>query len=184
MDNRRTIPASKSWPAPLFALLLASGAEAASQGSVGGTSSGSVNITASVQARAEMSGSEDIEFEVTGSTDQLRISRDMCVFSNSVGGSYTISAEGSGLETALELSNGDQAVGYSGEWSPLADWASAGAHPGGSIVLNLTAAKTESECGARAGLARLVLVVDQVRLQPAQSGASNVGILNLTVSPQ
>ena len=77
-----------------------------------------------------------------------------------------------------------QAVGYRVEWSPPADMSAGGAIFGGSTILALSAAETESECGSGAGLARLVLVVDQDRLPPVQGGNPYVGILNLTVSPQ
>lgn len=167
----------------LFAVVLASGANAASQGTVKAASSGSVGISLSVQPRARISGLKDIEFSAADSVERLRSSQEICVFSNSLARSYAVSAVGSGPSGSLELSSGTRSIGYSVEWSP-------GAEPGSNTRLSpgLTlpgpgAAAAEPDCRSGRGLAHLVVGIDPERLHAEGLEGSYTGTLTLYVTP-
>ena len=182
MRRRRTARA-RLWPVLLAALSLASGAHAASQGTVRAASSGSIGISLSVLPRAKISGLRDIEFGAADSETPLRSTQDICVFSNSHARSYAVSAIGSGPSGSLELSSGTRSIGYSVEWSPRAQLESNTKLSAGSITTGAGAAAAEPDCRSGLGLAHLVVGIDHEHLQAAGPEGSYTGTLTLLVTP-
>jgi len=74
-------------------LLVMSGASfAASSGSMGSSSSGNVNISASVQQKVKVSGLSDIALGTYSGTGALSGGTNACVYSNSPGQAYKVTA--------------------------------------------------------------------------------------------
>ena len=87
----------------LFAALNGNAALAATQGSQGATSAGSIAITLSVAGRVQISGLSDVSF-VSVSPDVAAVSaQNVCVWSNTATKGYSLSASGSGAGSAFEL---------------------------------------------------------------------------------
>ena len=175
---------SRRWLIALVVLLHAGHANAARQGSLGSTSSGSISISASVPAQARVSGLEDIELVNAGPQSPLRISQDFCVSSNSLVRFFTIAAIGSGPNGSLELSNRSQTVTYDVRWTLPGgpDPSAALSIPDGASLLVSTAA--ELRCGPGPGPAQLTIATDQPL--PTADGPEGpyAGILTLILSPE
>jgi hypothetical protein len=159
-----------------LSVLLPLPAAASSQGSMGASSTGSVTITASVSARAQISGLGDMAFAGPGAATPAR-AHDLCVWSNALSQPYTLVATGSGPSGSFELSNGQASIGYTVEWSGEPSL-------GRSTTATLQAAASESECLAGRGSIGLVIALEPARLPSAGSPAPYTGVLRLTVSPQ
>lgn len=173
------------WLATAVACLTASSAaEAAQQGTLGATSTGSVGISVSIAPRVQISGLEDVQFALVDPATGARKAQAVCVWSNSPSGAYTLTAAGSGAGGAFELAGGEQTVGYSVEWSANAGQTSGEPLTSGATQTNLQAAATSADCASGSGSASLMVAVDPAQLASAEPGAAYTGALTLIVSPQ
>lgn len=102
--------------ASVFALL-SGGAQAASQGSLGTTSTGSISIGASVPNRVQLTGLTDVSFLNQDPATPAAKAQNVCVWSNTSTRGYNVTATGSGTGTAFTLANGALTVPYSVEWA-------------------------------------------------------------------
>src|SRR6476660_861709 len=83
---------------------------AVTQGSLGSTSSGSVSISATVPGRVQIGGLTDIAFGTVDPTSAASQAENVCVWSNTSGRGYQITATGSGASSAFTLSDGTNAL--------------------------------------------------------------------------
>jgi len=173
-------------PILVLACLVAGGsAEAAEDGALGATSSGSVRISVSVAPRARISGLQDIDFGPADPGTGARRAQNVCVWTNSPAGSYTLTAAGSGPGGAFELVGSGQTVSYSVEWAASAGQSSGfPLSGGGTSQANLQTAATDADCAAGSGSASLVVAVAPAQLAAAEPGTAYTGALTLIVSPQ
>ena len=163
-----------------FAALLPTSAGAASQGSLGASSRGSITISASVAAPARISGLSDFALDGAGATAAHSAAQDVCL--KGASHTYTIAASGSGPGGTLSLSNGDESMAYRIEWRSrapveVADELSAEA----PLVLEAVADPAECERAPGSGQIRIAL-------EPADSAkllgtAPYSGTLMLTLAP-
>lgn len=165
----------------LAACLLAFPANAASQGTIGATSSGGVRISVSIPAPARVSGLSDVEFGGAGASAATGIARDFCF--TGAAGAYTVTATGSGPGGLLSLSNGDERVAYRVEWlsrseAPLGETFSMG----GSMMIE--AAARQSDCGQAPSSGRLMIALEPADAEKLLAGAAYTGVLVLMLSPQ
>jgi hypothetical protein len=165
-------------------LLAANAAEAAEQGSMGATSSGSITITVSIGTQASVSGVKDIAFASTAPVAGARASEDICLWSNSAAGAYTITASGSGSGGAFQLTNDERGLGYSVAWVPLSGQVSGDPLASGPAGTNLQAAATRSDCASGTGSVSLVVAMDPAQLATTEPSAPYTGSLMLMVAPQ
>jgi hypothetical protein len=164
------------------AMMAAAPAAAATQGSLGATSTGSVTITASIPARARISSLEDISFADQDPAQAASGSQDVCVWSNTLSRAYTTTASGSGTGGAFTLANGGREIPYSVQWAALGG--------GGGLALSsgvastpLVTAATEQDCQS-ADSASLLVRIEPGDLQTMEPGATYAGALTLMVTPQ
>jgi hypothetical protein len=170
--------------AALFLLAQGSAANAARQGEIGATSTGSITISVSVAPRARISGLQDIEFGPTDPATGARRAQTLCVWSNSPAGSYSLTAAGSGPGGAFELSSGRRTVNYSVEWATSAGQTAGRSLSGGATRTNLQATATGADCAEGAGSASLAVALSPTQLAAAEPGSAYSGALTLIVSPQ
>ncbi len=168
----------------LLSALSANGAQAAGQGAMGATSKGSITISVSVAPRARISGLKDIDFGLADPAQGARASEDICVWSNSATGAYTITASGGGAGGAFELADGEQALAYTVEWAPRPGQIAGDRLESGTTRTNLLAAATRSDCDSGMGTASLAVAVDPAQFAAAEPSARYTGSLTLIVAPQ
>jgi len=169
---------SMSGAAGCAALLLTFPASAASQGSLGAPSSGSIAITVSLRAPARIAGLSDFEFDGAASA---ATAQDVCL--KGASHSYTVAASGSGPGGAFRLSNGDASLTYRVEWlSP------AGQDPVGALSADMPATiravADPADCGRAPGSGQLRIALEPAASESLRAGAPYTGSLILTLAPE
>ncbi len=102
----RNILNSLASVAIVVAALASAPAMAATQGTLGATSTGSVAISASVPNRARITGLTDVAFTSQDPNTAASNAQSICVWSNTATKGYTVTASGSGTSSAFTLSGG------------------------------------------------------------------------------
>ena len=164
----------------------AASADAATQGSLGATSTGTVTITATVPNRAQITGLSDISFTNADPTTTATSAQSNCVWSNTATKGYSITASGSGTAGAFTLTSGALApVPYSVQWAATSGQTSGSALATGTALTGLTSTATRPTCNAGpATSSSLVVSIAATDLQDMVASASYTGTLTLLVTPQ
>lgn len=171
--------------ASLVGVLAAGQASAATQGTLGATSTGSVTITASVPSRARITGLSDVNFLNQDPGAAASDAQDVCVWSNTATRAYTITATGSGTANAFTLTNGSNTVPYSVEWASSTGQTSGTALATGTASASLTSTATHQTCtSGPAASASLVVGIGTTDLGTMDAGSNYTGTLTLLVTPQ
>lgn len=171
--------------AVLAALMASPGlASAATQGSLGATSTGSVDISATVPGRVQISGLSDVVFGSVDPAVAASNAQDICVWSNTSGRAYDVTATGSGAANAFTLSDGTNSLAYSVEWAATAGQTSGTALVPATSLTGLASTATNPTCSSGpASSASLVVKMTAANLQAAVA-SSYTGTLTLVVAPQ
>lgn len=169
--------------------LAPSASMAATQGTQGTTSTGTMVISVTKPVRASIRGMSDLTAGnwVLGQGDRV-LTTNVCVYSTRPTGGYTVRARGSGASFAYRLANGSNFVTYTVRWNSggvnnLAD-------TGTALTTNVTsaqflnAARDSSTCnGAVPGpTARLIVTISGASLTSVVNG-TYTGTLTLLVTP-
>jgi hypothetical protein len=171
--------------ATLCVLVAPSAAMAATQGSLGATSTGSVSITASVPNRARLTGLSDVAFTNVDPATAATNAQNVCVWSNTATKAYTITASGSGTGSAFTLANGALTVPYSVQWNASSGATSGTALAAGTASASLVSAATSQNCASGvSSSASLVVGIASSDLETMDGTVSYAGILTLLVTPQ
>jgi hypothetical protein len=161
----------------------------ATQGTLGATSTGVVNITATVLARTQISGLSDVTFtNVDPGVTQTATQND-CVWSNTATKGYTIKASGNsgnGSGTAFLLASGSlAAVPYSVSWAGTSGASSGTGLVSGTTSTGFTSTATQPTCQSGAATTSTLFVsIAAADLQTMTAAASYTGTLTLLVTPQ
>jgi hypothetical protein len=171
--------------AVLAAALPSAPALAATQGTLGATSTGSVTITASVPTRARITGLSDVSFLNQDPGTAAANAQNVCVWSNTATKAYTITASGSGAANAFTLAAGASTVPYSVEWASAIGQTSGTALTAGTASASLTSAATHQTCtSGPTASASLVVRMATADLGTMNAGSTYTGTLTLLVAPQ
>jgi len=165
--------------------LTAGPAFAATQGTLGATSTGNVTITASVPSRAQLTNLRDVGFTLVDPASNASDAQNVCVWSNTATKGYTIRATGNGTASAFTLTNGTGTVPYTVEWN-----ATSGQTSGTALVTNVASATVTSTAvnptctSAPTTTASLIVKIASTDLLTMSAGTSYSGVLTLLVTPQ
>lgn len=159
---------------------------AQSQGSLGATSTGSVNINASVPNRAQITGLSDVSLANVDPTTAATSAQSVCVWSNTSTKGYNITATGSGTAGAFTLGSGAlPVVPYSVQWSQSSGQSSGTALAKGTALTGQVSTATRPTCNAGpASTASLVISIADTALQSMTSSSNYTGTLTLVVAPE
>jgi len=167
-------------------LAISGPAFAASDGTVGATSTGTVSISATVPGRVQISKLSDIVFGTVDPTVAASKSENLCVWSNTSGRAYQITASGSGggASNTFALTDGTTELPYSVEWAASTGQTSGTALATGTALIGLTSSATNPTCSAGAATtASLIVKMAAADLQAAVA-SSYTGSLTLVLAPQ
>jgi hypothetical protein len=182
MDNARYLRLS----ALCVAAILANGAaDAATSGSLGATSTGSVSIGASVPNRVQISGLSNVDFTNQDPAVAAVSAQNVCVWSNTSTKGYNVTASGSGTASAFTLANGAATVPYSVEWSQTSGQ-SAGTSLGvGTALTGQKSTATNALCASGpSSTASLIVRMSTASLQSMPALTVYTGTLTLVVAPE
>lgn len=167
-----------------WSLVFSGSALASTQGTIGATSQGSVTISATVPGRVQISGLTDIAFGTVDPATAASSAENVCVWSNTSGRGYSVTATGSGTANAFTLTNGTSTLAYSVQWAGLSGQASGTALTSGAALGGLTTTAANPTCSSGpATTASLIVGMTAANLQAAVA-SSYTGTLTLVVAPQ
>jgi hypothetical protein len=165
--------------------MIAGQASAATQGTLGANSTGTISISASVPNRARITGLTDVAFTNQDPGTAASNAQNVCVWSNTATKGYTITAMGSGTASAFTLSNGTTNVPYSVAWAASKDQTSGTALTAGTATSSLTSSATSQDCASGPTTsASLIVGLSTAALSTMSAGSSYTGTLTLLVTPQ
>lgn len=150
---------------------------AATQGSTGTTSTGTVDLTVTIGTLARISDLDDLDLGSFTGSGNLSANDDLCVWSSGSSG-YNITATGSGTAGAFTLGAGAELVAYTVEWADTSGQTT------GSSLTGQTTSATSTDCGGGASpsASLIVEVVESEML--GKSAAAFGGALTLLVAPE
>jgi len=169
------------------ALLMSAGAaSAATQGTLGATSTGSIVITASVPNRVQITALSDVTFTSHDPVSAATNAQNNCVWSNTATKGYTITASGSGTANAFTLASASLTpVPYSVQWAGTSGQTSGTALATGVALTGLTSTATRPTCNAGpATTSSLIVTIAATDLQNMVAETTYTGTLTLVVAPQ
>jgi hypothetical protein len=176
---------SRLTAACIAALLVQGPALAATQGSLGSTSTGSISIGASVPNRVQLTGLADVSFTNQDPATPALNAQNVCVWSNTSTKGYFITATGSGAASAFTLANGALTVPYSVEWAGSSGQTSGTALTTATALHGLTSTATNPTCSAGPGTtASLIVKISTTNLAAMQAATTYTGTLTLVVAPE
>jgi len=162
---------------------------AATRGTLGTSSNGSLNFSVTKPARADISNLSDLNLSgwIVGD-GPVMLTEDVCIYSTRPSGGYTVLATGSGSGQDFSLSNGTRTIDYTVAWN--AGGVGSLTNSGVSLTSNMVsggltnAATDSSSCsGTIPGpTARLIITISDSVMSSASSGSYS-GTLTLVVTP-
>jgi hypothetical protein len=127
----------------------------------------------------------DVDFGLISNLQaESRRSQNICLYSNSVGGGYSVTASGSGPGASFALANGSNALTYDVEWSPQSGQTT-GTPLSANVPLNGQAsAATHQFCNSGpAASASLTILLRPAALSQAREGPYS-GSLTLLIAAE
>ena len=156
------------------------------QGTLGATSQGSVQITATVPSRVQITGLTDLSFGTLDPTTAASSTENVCVWSNTSTKGYNIKAtcDGGGTGNTFKLASGSNTMDYTVEWA-----GTSGAGTGQALTTNVaktgfTSNATTPNCSSSTS-ATLFVKFSTAQMQAAVASATAyTGALTLLVAPE
>jgi hypothetical protein len=171
--------------AVVAASLVAGPVGAATQGTLGVTSTGSITITASVANRAQITGLSDVTFSAVDPGTAATNAQSDCVWTNTATKGYSITATGSGSGGAFTLINGALSVPYSVQWAASTGQSTGTALTAGTALPGMTSTAVNPTCSTSpTTTSSLIVGITAANLQSMTAGTSYTGTLTLLVTPQ
>jgi hypothetical protein len=173
----------------LTAVFVCSGAQAATQGTAGTTSTGVVNVSATISARVDITNLSDITFAdadlgpVVNTSNQATKASNVCVWSNNSDKSYYITASGSGSSSAFTLANStNPVIPYEVYWAQTTGQTTGTQLTTATKSAKLTSNATSPTCGGSTS-ASLVVGIQGSDANTMLAATNYTGTLTLLVSP-
>lgn len=133
--------------------------------------------------RARIQGLSDVPFGLLANTTlDTRLSQSVCVFSDSVGSGYTVSASGSGAGGSFRLNSGASIMTYEVEWSQAPGQTSGTSLSPNTILAGLTSSASNQNCSPSGTSASLIVVIRALAAGSATAGSYG-GTLTVIVGP-
>jgi hypothetical protein len=170
----------KALAAAAFATFAASKAFAATQGILGATSQGTLDITLTIDPLVQISALDDIALGTYTGGANMTGADDLCVYSNT--GGYDITATGNGAGQAFELLGSSANIPYTVEWATTAGAGTGASLTTGTPLTGQSGAFTTPNCNGGDN-AQVIVTVDSTDLAAAPAD-NYTGVLTLLVAPQ
>lgn len=171
--------------ATLACATLATPAYAATQGTLGTTSTGSIVITVQVASRVQITALNDVTFTGIDPSVTATNAQSNCVWSNTATKGYTITATGGGTGGAFTLRSGALTpVSYTVQWNQSTGQSSGTALSAGTASATFNSTATTPTCAtAPATTSSLIVTIPSAQLLNMASLTNYSDTLTLLVSP-
>jgi hypothetical protein len=132
----------------------------------------------------QISGLTDIAFGTVDPTAAASSAEDVCVWSNTSGKGYQVTATGSGAANAFTLTDGVNTLAYDVQWADTSGQSSGTSLATGTALGGQVSTAANPTCSSGpAATASLIVNMSAANLQAAVAGAYT-GTLTLVVAPQ
>ena len=156
---------------------------AATDGTLGTTSTGTSVITVTIPELILITGLADISFGTYGGTGDLNGNDDICIYTNKAAGTYGVTATGDGAASAFTITDGSNTIAYNVYFNDVSGTTGETQLITNTANTSQTGANTSSQnCGGGAN-ANFHVEMLEANLQAAPAGAYS-GTLTLVVAPQ
>lgn len=153
-------------------LATATVATAATDGSLGTTSTGSSDISIEIPAYVRATGFANFSFGTWSGSGNFDSNDNVCIYSNSTGGGYQVTATGEGAGGAFTLSNGSGGeLDYEVWWNDAANTTGSVQVTAGVALTGQTGAHTTSQTCGGGNRANLRIRILSTALSTSNSGA-------------
>jgi hypothetical protein len=156
---------------------------AATQGSLGSTSTGTAVISLSKGFNALINQIGDLALGSWSGTGDLTDNDDVCVGTTNVTGNYGVTVSGSGTANAFTITNGSQTLAYNAFWNDVTGTTGRVSVTTGTLLTGQTGAGTTANCNGTNTNANISVVIPEANLQAA-TASTFTGTLTLTISPE
>ena len=156
-------------------------ANAATDGTVGATSTGTVVITAIVPNLVRITSLTDLNLGTWDGTNPMSGNDDACVWTTT--GGYNITATGSGAANAFTLASGANTLAYTVEWDDAAGQTNGTALTSGTALTGQTSTATATTCAVSGLNTSVIVKIATAALGTAPAG-TYTGTLTLVVAPE
>lgn len=146
---------------------------------------GILQPTSAAAQRVRITNLADVNFGLIANLQaDSRRSQSICVFSNSSGSAYSVTASGSGPGGAFALANGSSSLAYNVEWSPQSGQTSGTLLTANAALTGQTSAATHQFCNSGPPTsASLTIVLRAFDLSQAREGNYS-GSLTLLIAAE
>lgn len=151
---------------------------AATQGTLGSTSTGDFDIIVALQDLVQISRLDDLNFGTYGGTGALNGAEQFCVYRNGTG-AYQVTLTGSGAGSAFTIANGANTMAYTATYN---DGTGAVPVTSGTVITGRAGHATSTNCGAADNSTVNISIAESV-LQANPTGTYQ-GTLTLLVGPE
>ena len=156
------------------------------QGTLGPTSTGSIDIEASIPGLVQVSSLRDVNFDIVDPSVTATDAQNICVFSNTPTRGYNITATGDGAANAFTLANAAAAtIAYSVEFADTTDQTTGDVLAPGTPLTGQTTTAISIAClVVPLAAASLIVSITPEEQQKMVGGQSYTGTLTLLVAPE
>ena len=168
--------------AALVAFVMPQSGRAASDGTLGTSSSGSASISVTIPNLILISGMADIGFGTYSGVGDLNQNEDICIYTNKAAGTYRVTGSGSGGGGAFTLSDGTNTLAYNVFYNDVTGTTGEQQLTSGTPLGSQNGANTTSQNCGGSNDANYHVQILGTNLLAAPSGAYS-GTLTLLVEP-
>lgn len=165
-----------------MSLVASQSALAATDGTVGATSTGTSNISVNVPDLIRISGLADLALGSYSGSGDMSGADDICVYTNKAPGNYFVTASGSGAANAFTITNGTNTIAYNVFFNDTTGTSGEVSLASGVKSAQQTGANTTSASCGGSSSANFHVVVPEANIQAAPAGSYS-GTLTLVVEP-
>ena len=157
---------------------------AATQGSLGATSTGTLNITATVNNLVQITNLNDIDLGTFTGTGNLTGNDTLCIYRNG-SGTYQITATGSGTGSAFTVTDGSNTLPYTVDYTSdlLGTPTTTTMSTGSALTGQAGVDSASTTCAGGGDNAQVDITISNADLTSAPAGAYS-GTLTLVVAPE
>lgn len=155
---------------------------AASDGTLGATSTGTSTITVTVPNLIRITGMADFSFGTYSGSGDMDQNDNVCVYTNKASGTYRVTASGSGAGGAFSVASGADTLAYGVFFNDVSGTTGEQALTSGSALTGQSGANTTSQTCGGSDNANIHVRFLETNLTAAPAG-SYTGTLTIVVEP-
>lgn len=157
-------------------------AYAASDGTLGATSTGTSLISVTVPNLIKVTGFADLALGAWSGSGAMDGNDNICVYTNKASGTYRVTATGSGASNAFTITDGSNLIAYTAAFNDVSGTSGEQPLTSGTALTGQTGANTASQTCGGSNNSNFHVTIAEAALLAAPAGAYS-GTLTILVEP-